>query len=90
MVNLDIPRELRTVDSGFTYKVTSVGVLTSHFGVEICTNSPRPHFDGILSDLDDLLLSVGCHVVALVYESCSNGNLYTFLYSVNRLPTKED
>lgn len=40
MTNLDIPRELRTVASGFTYKVVSVGLLTSHMGVEICTNSP--------------------------------------------------
>lgn len=89
MVNLNISRELRTVGN-FTYKVTSVGLLTAHMGVEICTNSPRPHFDGILSDLDDLLLSVCCCVVDLVYESSPNGNLYTFLYSVNRLPTKED
>lgn len=87
MTNFDISRELRTVD-GHTYKVVSYGLSSSsRLAVEVCTNSPRPNFDGIYADLDGLLSECGYSLSILLYESACINNLYTFLYSVVK---KED
>lgn len=87
MVKLELPRELRTVN-GVTYKILSYGLSSSsRLAIEICTNTPRPNFDGVYSDLDDLLSPHGFSLSILLYESVCINNLYTFLYSVAK---KED
>lgn len=84
MTKLDLPRELRTVN-GVTYKVLSYGLATtSNLAIEICTNTPRPNFDGVYDDLDALLAQHGFTLSILLYESVCFNNLYTFLYSVTK------
>lgn len=90
MVKLNLPRELRTV-KGVTYKILSYGLsMSSELAIEICTNTPRPNFDGVYADLDTILSEHHLSLSTLLYESVCINNLYTFLYSVRHLSTKED
>lgn len=83
MIKLNLPRELRTVN-GVTYKILSYGLSTTSLAIEICTNTPRPNFDGVYADLDALLSQHGFSLSILLYESVCINNLYTFLYSVTK------